>query len=556
MWEIPHRQSDWRTLLLPAPFAWRTVMSSTLFNVLFAWKCSSTHHKLALDALHQMRGVAAENWRNLCLAHIDTYLEGSKAPDNTFKDFRNHVLHVRDNYWGGAVGATRLWYGKTVEALRTKNWREAVYAAGVLSHYYTDPIQPFHTAQSEAEGIVHRAAEWSIACAYRDLTELLEASRGGWPEVTVPTGSDWLEQMVIAGADLANPHYEVCIDHYDLKQGVKHPPSGLDQEMRDCLAKLIGHAVVGYARIMERAFAEAGVVPPATSLTLPSLFAQLQIPILWVTQKLKNSKERAIVEAMHREYQATGKVLQTLPEDEATVRQAHAAEILQRPLAELDRETPRPIGTAHGTKAQPATTSHPPVLRGQELEVKSECRTDSTVHSESLPVTPPPSQPSISLPMTKATPTVPDPRGDKYYLTVNMPVEKAPSIGPKTAKLLEQHGVRTVADLLCVDPKALANAVGVRYVDALSIEAWQIQAILCCEVPQLRGHDAQFLLACHIFSRAELAAANATDLLKRVEAIIATPAGERILRGGERPDLAEVQNWIARANRPRLQKAG
>ena len=81
-------------------------MSSTLFNVLFVWKCSSTHHKLALDALNQIRGDAAENWRNLCLKNIETYLDGSKAPDNKFKDFKNHVLHVRDNNWGGAVEAS------------------------------------------------------------------------------------------------------------------------------------------------------------------------------------------------------------------------------------------------------------------------------------------------------------------------------------------------------------------------------------------------------------------------------------------------------------------
>jgi hypothetical protein len=129
--------------------------AETLFNVLFAWKCSSTHHKLALDALKHIRGDAGKNWKNLCLSEAQTYLDGSKAPDDKFKDFKNHVLHVHDNYWGGAIGATRKWYAATVEALRARKWSEAVYSAGVLSHYFTDPIQPFHTGQSEAEGIVH-----------------------------------------------------------------------------------------------------------------------------------------------------------------------------------------------------------------------------------------------------------------------------------------------------------------------------------------------------------------------------------------------------------------
>src|SRR5262245_59529730 len=65
-----------------------------LFRVIFSTACSSTHHKLALDALRHLRGPETEAWTNLFLKHYETYLEGSKAPDNTFKDFKNHVLHV------------------------------------------------------------------------------------------------------------------------------------------------------------------------------------------------------------------------------------------------------------------------------------------------------------------------------------------------------------------------------------------------------------------------------------------------------------------------------
>jgi hypothetical protein len=87
---------------------------STLFNVLFAWKCANTHHKMAMDALNQLQSGQAERWRNLCLAHADRYLEGSKAPDNQFKDFRNHVLHVQENFRGGAVGTSCKWCEQTV----------------------------------------------------------------------------------------------------------------------------------------------------------------------------------------------------------------------------------------------------------------------------------------------------------------------------------------------------------------------------------------------------------------------------------------------------------
>ena len=543
-------------------------MSSTLFNVLFAWKCSSTHHKLALNALNHIRGDAADNWRNLCLANVETYLDGSKAPDNKFKDFTNHVLHVRDNHWGGAVKATQKWYAATVEALRAKKWSDAIYNAGVLSHYYTDPIQPFHTGQCEAEGIVHRAAEWSIACAYRELTDILEADLDGWPDVTVPAGDDWLAKMVVAGADLANPHYEVCIDHYDMKKGVKDPPTGLDQEMKDRIARLIGHAVVGYARIMERAFAESEAAPPATNITLLGVMAKLTIPIFWVTKKLKDAKERAIVEATFKEYEATGKVIDTLTDDDYMTRKAHCEEVLKKPLEELDEEDPKSIGTAHGigaparprpVKSKPASkqndasrVSSPPAPREEQPSVQRTPKTDSVS-------APHPALVSQSETATLPTPSAPVPRieeqADRFYLDVDMPVEKAPSIGAKTAALLEDHGVRTVGNLLSTDPDKLADSLDDRHIDAYTILTWQMQADLCCDVPNLRGHGAQFLTACGISHRGELASADPASLLKKVDSFVATPAGERILRGNERPDLAEVTDWIRWANRPEQSKA-
>ena len=104
-----------------------------------------THHKLALDALRHLDCTDAELWQRLFLEHAKLYLEGSKAPDNQFKDFKNHVLHTRDGYWGGAPKGAQL-VQPSREALGQQDWPTAVYCAGVLSHYYTDPLHPFHTA--------------------------------------------------------------------------------------------------------------------------------------------------------------------------------------------------------------------------------------------------------------------------------------------------------------------------------------------------------------------------------------------------------------------------
>jgi hypothetical protein len=104
-----------------------------LYRIVYAAHANGTHHKLALDALARVQSANSERWQNLFLKYAKPYLEGSKAPDNTFKDFKNHVLHVRDDYWGGAPEKAQEWYGKLLEALRGQAWSDAAYAAGVLS---------------------------------------------------------------------------------------------------------------------------------------------------------------------------------------------------------------------------------------------------------------------------------------------------------------------------------------------------------------------------------------------------------------------------------------
>lgn len=510
---------------------------SLLFNVFFAWKCTSTHHKLALDALRHMRGNDVEAWCNAFLAHIEPYLEGSKAPDNQFKDFRNHVLHVRENYWGGAVESAQAWYKKTVESLRGEQWKEAAYNAGVLSHYVTDPLQPFHTAQSEAEAPVHRPCEWSIACSYDRLRDVLENELGGYPPLELPKGADWLATLIRQGADAANPHYEPLIDHYDVAKGVKDPPAGLDQEMIDRLAPLIGRAAVSFARVLERAIDEAGVQPPKTQVSLLGTLAALTVPLFWVTKRMANAKERATVEAMYRELVETGRVRQTLPEDEQTVRRLHAEEVLKTPLSTLDGQTPRAAGTKHGQGAMPRTAkpeAPPPKEKAppKEQPAAATNRVDAAAPAPKPPVKPSPAGGAAAA---------------RYYLERDMPVEDAPSIGPKTAERLGRIGVKTVDDLLAQNPEIAAQRLNVAHITPETVRAWQAQARLVMRVPNLRGHDAQILVACGITEAEQLATARAKELLGHAEQFLQTSEGERVLRSGQKPDVAEIGRWIVAA---------
>ena len=234
-----------------------------------------------------------EAWRNLFLKHRDPYLKGAKAPDEVFKDFKNHVLHVRDEDWGGAPAAAREWYRRTVRAMKEQDWKHAAWCAGVMSHYVVDPVQPFHTGQTEEEGVIHRAAEWSFSKAFpgaarhhRERSRL--ARRAG------PGGDDWLEKMIRAGAVIANKHYETVIDHYDLEAGRRRPEDGLDQELKDVIAALIGYASVMLSRVLDHAIAEAKAeAPPKVSLALDTVGIVLATPDRALAKRAEDVAERA-----------------------------------------------------------------------------------------------------------------------------------------------------------------------------------------------------------------------------------------------------------------------
>lgn len=327
---------------------------SLLFRVLAAAHANGTHHKLALNALEQLAGSDAEGWRRLFLLHAEAYMAGAKAPDDEFKDFKNHVLHPRDGYWGGAPELACEWFDRTVAALKAGEWREAVRAAGVLSHYVTDPMHPFHTAQSDAESNIHRAVEWSISRAFDSLYADASA-RSPLTPVTLGEGPKQLKALMCANADRSNAHYELLIAHYDIKVGISDPPSGLDPVARRIVGALLVEATATVAAVLDRAITAASVAPPQVGLTLATVVATLRIPRKLIEKRLSNAEDRRIVSAMYDELMATGSVVANLPEDDRVVRDLYAAEI-QGP-----RLTQRAEARARRVEATEAPTS--PALR-------------------------------------------------------------------------------------------------------------------------------------------------------------------------------------------------
>ncbi len=132
----------------------------------------------------------------------------------------------------------------------------------------------------------------------------------------------------------------------------------------------------------------------------------------------------------------------------------------------------------------------------------------------------------------------------KFYLNMTDAVEAAPSIGPKTAERFVSIGVNTIRDFLQTTSEQMAEQINFKRISADVIRTWQDQTRLVCQVPNLRGHDAQLLVACGIREAQELAQMNPRKLLNMVGPFSDTKEGMKIVRSGKKPDLEEVSDWI------------
>jgi predicted flap endonuclease-1-like 5' DNA nuclease len=143
----------------------------------------------------------------------------------------------------------------------------------------------------------------------------------------------------------------------------------------------------------------------------------------------------------------------------------------------------------------------------------------------------------------------------KFYLDLEDHIEAAPSIGPKTAERFEKIGVFTIAEFLKQTADSMAAKLNYKRMSAEVVRSWQQQARLVCRIPNLRGHDAQLLVACEIFEPEEIASMQPQALFRIIQPFSDTKEGLKIIRSGKKPDLAEITDWIAWAQHTRSLQA-
>jgi hypothetical protein len=561
-----------------------------LFHIVYATHANGTHHKLALDALRHLKAADADNWQRVVLANATLYLEGAEAPDAQFKDFENHVLLTRDGLWGGAPEKVRSWYTHVVDALAVGDWSTAVYCAGVLSHYYTDPLQPFHTAQSEAENNIHRAVEWSIARSYAALRDLGLREFADM-RIELRDGPNWLVELTCRGAELANGHYEKLIAHYDIGRGVVDPPAGLDRVAQRIVARMIRYAYLSYAAVLDRAIGEARVLAPEIRLGPATLLAAVQAPAKVLARGLAEARERRAVEAIYDELQATGTVETHLPEEERVVRDLFAREVLARraplpqaaevfPFRPRERVVTRVDRQREARKQEAILASAEiiPLRRPGPLEPAAATVPVAAASAHASNITREPmlfvvpsapraaAQPRPSRAEADARestgPMTAEPAGARadeaggaedagVPLTLDHDIGEGPAVGAKTVKRLRALGIDTVRDLLKADPAALALRLNQRSVTGETVGAWQDQALIMCAIPGLRGRHAQLLVGAGYRSAEAVAQAEADKLCADVLSFAASAAGQRVLRNGEVPDIGRINAWLEAARRMR-----
>jgi hypothetical protein len=287
-----------------------------LITILRASRCRSTHHCFALDALPLVQTDAGTRLARQLLRHHDRYLRGAIDPDIRYRDFQNHVIHVCEGYWGGAPRVAHQWYDRLQRYLCSDRLGDAAHATGVLSHYFTDVLQPLHTGICERERFLHRPIEWSVFAAY---DAILNAWRDDELRVVfqLTDRSEWLGEAMLHGARFAHRKRQLLLDHYDVERFCEDPAGSLNGHCRAALAELFGLAITGVARIIERAAADAEAIRnkplPSTPLALPTISALLDGPKDCLATWLTSRRRRRAVEQLLDEQRRLGRLETALP---------------------------------------------------------------------------------------------------------------------------------------------------------------------------------------------------------------------------------------------------
>lgn len=445
------------------------------------------------------------------LRHHRRYLLGATDPDTRFRDYQNHVIHVKNGYWGGAPRMAHKWYDRMQRYLRTNRFSDAAHAAGVLSHYFTDPFQPLHTEYSELEKVLHRPIEQSI---YRGYSEIYQLWRSSQMKVIFQLSNrvSWLGESMLHGSQYANRKFGVLLDQYDLMSAVENPRTGLSSDARNSLAEIFGLAITGWARVLERAAQEAEherekKIP--FHLVSPSMLTSTcRAPFGLLQQYLGSRREQKEIISMIDEYANEGKLVHQTPAEIDVVHRV--ADIYQSEkewrLPQLNDDT---------------TLAVKWIDRADHSEQKSR-RKDANSSKE------------------------------VNELLARDSVFAAPFICVDAAQRMVEVGVKRIDDFLHDSPRELAERMKLDGVTTQILTRWQSQVALMVKVKGLGEQASMLLVAAGYASAESIALAQRSSIHRAVRKVVADHEGKGLQPQGVSPELyprsSEINSWIALAS--------
>lgn len=513
-----------------------------ILSILRAAHCRSTHHYFAIDALPLVQTAAGKRLASWLVRYHDQYLTGAKDPDTRFRDFQNHVVHVNDGYWGGAPRVAHRWYDRLQRYLREGRYDDAAHAAGVISHYFTDPIQPLHTAQTPQEKVLHRPIEWSITTAYDQIYQrwLRQDTRVLF---RLSEGPEWLGESILHAAKFANRRYDPMVSAYRLDRGAKDPPTGFGEEGQQIIADLFGIAITGWSRVIERMALETelrlGKQLPTASTSVGAVLACVRVPArLWM-RRIVNKRERAAIADLVEEFTRTGDVVQNLSNEVDVMNRVvkiHADERAYR--AKRIAQANSPETTIEITSSTPDPSVESPT---------SKVQVDATLATDDRRATIPFPTAAVPTAHTNAARSAKRPS-----LRSDDPLVDAPSIGPKTAKRFKAIAVHTVADFLGQSPEDLAKKLATRWMSARTIADWQAQAELMCNMPRMLARDVQLLVGAGYDTVEKISATNVNTIQASINKFAGTSSGRRYLRGADVPTAERIGQWQTSIDAPAI----
>ncbi len=564
----------------------------------------TAHQAVAWDAVARLSASEAAVWRRMFYGQIRPLMLGARVPDSEFRDFKNHFVLPRENYWGGAIGRAQSWYQNLSVALARSEWPNAAYCLGVLAHYVADALHPLHTAQSEAENDIHFGCDLTTEAILPTLRRLAASIVPTGP-LNLADGPDFLAPAIAAGADIALTRYESLLAHFDLRRAVSDPSAGLDAMGQRVMAHVLADQTQLLAGILDRAIAEADVAKPLIVSGTSGWRAALAWPMARLAQQQRIGHARRHATLMLDEITTSGCARKTLPDEERAKRDLFAREVTaQRTPVAVDKVFPfdprrkavRPPSLAPGLAAGPALGPAPGLAPAETADADDDgspsgevivfgrqrgvieiprpaprwvfadsvrTRADATRAVETHPKLPTGIQeregarPPAAVGVGHAAAALLLPGGDsglsnfrdrrRTALAASSSGQAFPGVEAEQAEMLAAAGFPALDAFVRTDLAQLDAANLAASAPLAALQVWQARARLLATVPGLTAAEAELLSSCGYVSAHAIAEADADKLCADVLAYVTTAEGQMVLSAGKPPDIAKIRSMIEAA---------